>query len=294
MPINMQGSWTLSVSLTEAGSSPQRFTVSGATTGNGTYAGDFTTPPVHVTGAAWAVTVEHNSGGGWRTSFDQITFPTRSGGQYRFDVQANDDDIDPVFDDLVITASTPVTLTDYVIYGNVSHYSDACIFNPCSPIFLVIDTYAAFARALENPTLRSAIEVLYPERIPLVPRGPTPDPPPFQKLVLPLGGESHLPTRVSSVFAPDGVSGLERDPGHRQHLHRSAHAAQAGESAHRLRAAGWTGQLPRRRRSHHGHEHTASQSAHAMRGVVRLARLLRLLPRPSGGHALHHPLPAAW
>jgi hypothetical protein len=153
-----------------------------------------------VTGTAWAITVEHDHGSGWVTAFDQITFPTRSGGQYRFDIQANDDDVDPVFDDLILTCSTPVTLTDYVIYGNVSHYNDYCIFNPCSPIYLVVETQAAFARALQNPTLRAAIQTVYPERIKPVPPGPTPDPPPFKKVILPLRGQTAIPTQVEQVF----------------------------------------------------------------------------------------------
>lgn len=200
MPINMQGAWTVSVNFKEPGSTPQRFTISGAATGNGTYAGATATPPVNVTGASWAITVEHQTGSGWVTSFDQISFPTRSGGQYSFNIQANDDDVDPVFDDLILTCSTPITLTDFVIYGNASHYSDFCIFNPCSPIYLVIDTQAALARALQNPTLRSAIQELYPERVKVIPPGPVPDPPPFKKIVLPLRGETTIPTQVAQIF----------------------------------------------------------------------------------------------
>src|SRR5438874_2641971 len=200
MPINMQGAWTVSVSFKEPGSNPSRFIISGANSGNGTYAGATATSPVHVTGAAWAITIQNDAGSGWVTSFVQITFPTRSGGQYRFDIQGSDDDADPVFDDLILTCATPVTLTDYVIYGNVSHYNDYCIFNPCSPFYLVIETQAAFARALQNPTLRAAIQTVYPERIKPVPPGPVPDPPPFKKIILPLRGQTAIPTQVEQVF----------------------------------------------------------------------------------------------
>src|SRR5450755_3765166 len=113
MPINMQGAWTVSVGFKEPGSSPQRFTISGADAGNGTYTGDTATSPVNVTGAAWAITIENNPGSGWRTSFDQITFPTSSAGEYRFDIQGNDDEVDPIFDDLILACTTPVTLFDY-------------------------------------------------------------------------------------------------------------------------------------------------------------------------------------
>src|ERR1051326_2318054 len=198
MPINMQGPWTVSVSSKEPGSSPSRFIISGADTGNGTYNGATATPPVNVTGAAWAITIQNNTAAGWVTAFDQITFPTRSAGKYSFNIQSNDDQADPVFNDLILTCSTPVTLTDYLIYGNVSHYNDFCIFNPCSPILLVIETQAAFARALQNPTLRAAIQAVYPERVkPFPPPGPTPDPPPFKKIVLPLRGETAIPSQVA-------------------------------------------------------------------------------------------------
>jgi len=198
MPINMQGPWTVSVRSKELGSSPQRFTIAGADTGNGTYNGDPATPPVNATGSAWSITVEHDTGGGFTTSFDRITFPTESGGNYTFDIQANDDDVDPVYDDVILTCTTPVTLFDYVIYGNASHYSDTCIFNPCFLYYLVIDTPAAFARALANPTLRAAIQAVYPDRV--KPPVPGPDPAPFQKIVVPLREQTALPTRVAQVF----------------------------------------------------------------------------------------------
>jgi hypothetical protein len=204
MPINMQGAWTVSVSFKEPGSSPSRFIISGAATGNGTYNGATATPAVNVTGDAWSITVENNSGSGWVTAFDQITFPTRSGGNYHFNIQTNDDDSDPIFDDLILACSTPVTVTDFLIYGNVSHYNDFCIFNPCSPIYLVIETQAALARALQNPTLRAAIQTIYPQRVGPLPPGPIPDPPPFRKLVIPLRNESAIPTQIAQVFSSTG------------------------------------------------------------------------------------------
>ncbi len=205
MPINMQGAWTVSVKLREPGSRPQRFTISGAATGNGTYAGAVATPPVAVTGNAWAITIENDPGGGFIPSFDQITFPVQSGGQYSFDIQGNDDDVDPVFDDLILTCRTPVTLGDYLIYGHASHYSDSCIFNPCNRFHLVIDTYAALTRALQNPTLHAAIATIYPQRVKPVPPGPGPDPGPFKKLVIPLRDETAIPpqfAQVSTLRAP--------------------------------------------------------------------------------------------
>lgn len=199
MSIPMQGDWTVSVKSKEGFSSPQRFIISGAATGNGTYAGAAAPPPVAVTGDAWAITIQHDPGTGFVDSFDQITFPVRSGGSYRFDIQSNDDNADPLFDDLVLTCTTPVTFTDFLVYGNVSWYS-GCLYNPCNPPFyLAIDSAAALADALSRPALRASIQALYPERIPHRP-GPVPDPPPFKSLLLPIEGRATLPAKQAQVF----------------------------------------------------------------------------------------------
>jgi hypothetical protein len=205
----MQGTWTVSVKSKEPFSSPQQFVISGAATGNGVYVGDTATPPVTVTGDAWSITVQHNPGSGFVDSFDQIVFPVKSGNQYKFDIQANDDDVDPVFDDLILTCSTPVTLTDFVVYGNVSWYS-GCIYNPCyPPPYFVIDSAVGLADALARPALRKPIEALYPERVFRQPI-PLPDPPPFRPLVLPVEGERPLPAKTVQVFdAPSQAARVE-------------------------------------------------------------------------------------
>lgn len=198
MSIPMQGAWTVSVKSREGFSSPQRFIISSAATGNGTYAGDVATAPVAVTGDAWEITIQHNPGSGFVDSFDQIRFPTTSGGSYRFDIQANDDNIDPNFDDLVLTCSTPVTGLDFLLYGNVSWFS-GCLYNPCfPPYYLLIDSAAALADALTRPALRAVIQTLYPERIPVRP-GPIPDPAPFRSLLLPIEGRTALPAKLANL-----------------------------------------------------------------------------------------------
>lgn len=53
MAIPMQGAWTVRVKSKSA-AFPQRFIIAGADSGNGTYAGDVTTPPVFVTGPTGA------------------------------------------------------------------------------------------------------------------------------------------------------------------------------------------------------------------------------------------------
>jgi hypothetical protein len=95
----MQGSWTVSVKSKEIGSTPQQFIIAGADTGNGVYLGDTVTPPVLVTGSAWSIDVQHNPTTGFVDSFTEITFPANNRVNYSFDIKANDDDVDPVFDD---------------------------------------------------------------------------------------------------------------------------------------------------------------------------------------------------
>src|SRR5438552_210291 len=108
----MQGSWTVSVKSVEAFEPPQRFVISGAATGNGTHTASMATAPVHVTGDHWAISIQMDQGAGFEDITDQITFPTVSAGRYHFDIQANTPADDPIFDDVILTCSTPVTLED--------------------------------------------------------------------------------------------------------------------------------------------------------------------------------------
>lgn len=199
MSIAMQGSWTVRVKSKEAFATNQRFIISGADTGNGVYNGAMATPEVFVTGDAWSITVQHEQGGGFVDSFDQIAFPTRSGGNYQFDIQANDDDVDPVFDDLILTCFTPVTFEDFLVYGNLSWYL-GCWYSPCiPPWYFVIDSPVALANALQRPALRTVIEELYPSRV-FPPNPNPPDPGPFRPMVLPVAGRSNLPAKQVQVF----------------------------------------------------------------------------------------------
>lgn len=202
MTITMQGSWSVSVKSKSA-AYPQRFTIAGAATGNGTYAGQVSTPPVYVTGDSWSITIQNDPGTGFTDSADRIKFPTVSAGQYRFDIESNDawtGDMD--FNDLILNCSTPQTATDFFIYGNVMTYSDPCIFNPCIRKWVVIESVIALQEALKYPVLRAPIEKLYPERIfpDIPPRGPFPDPPPFVPIVIPLHEETALPVKQAQVL----------------------------------------------------------------------------------------------
>jgi hypothetical protein len=206
MSINMQGPWTVSVKSKEPGSPNQRFIISGAATGNGTYAGDTATPPVAVTGAHWVVAVQNNTGAGWVDSVDEITFPVQNGSQYQFDIRTNIDDGDPDLDDLILTCSTPATLGDYIVYGNLSYYGPGCIFNPCFLPYLVIESTAALNLALQNPTLKVPIQLLYPERVRPVPI-PGPDPGPFKAMVIPLRETPALPTQLNQLLGGQPSTG---------------------------------------------------------------------------------------
>ena len=60
MIISMQGNWTVRVKAKSA-AFPQRFIISGATTGNGTHAGTVGTT-VAVTGAQWTIAIQNDPG----------------------------------------------------------------------------------------------------------------------------------------------------------------------------------------------------------------------------------------
>jgi hypothetical protein len=195
MAITMQGSWIIRVKSKSA-AFPQRFVVSGASTGNGNYEGRTGLPEVHVSGTNWMLTIIHNPGTGYMPSAMQLKHPIASGGFYTFDIESNDSwSGDADFNDLILTCRTPVTDEDFILYGNVSYYHGRCIFNPCFLSHLVIDNWQSLMNALQIRKIREIIEQLYPEvlwRWPI----PGPDPGPlFKPLVIPLD-EEMLPKKT--------------------------------------------------------------------------------------------------
>jgi len=202
MAIPMQGEWTITVKSFESFEPAQRFIVEGAVSGNGTYPINSGTPAVSVTGNAWAVRVQLNEPGtGWTDLYDQITFPVKSGSEYKFDIQANNDENDPVFDDAVLTCSMVADFFDFLVYGNVSWYR-GCWWNPCyPPWYAVIDSQVALSNALQRPALRTAIQQLYPSRV----LPPIPNPPDpggfFRPMVLPVDGAPVMPAKLAQVVA---------------------------------------------------------------------------------------------
>ena len=197
MIISMQGNWTVRVKSKNA-AFPQRFIINGATTGNGSHAGTVGTS-VAVTGTQWSIAIQNDPGTGFQLSDTKITFPHQVGGNYEFDIQSNDAGADQDFNDLVLTCSTPATINDFIVYGNVTLYGGACIFNPCRRGPYVIETASALAAALKNQKLKDALTRLYPEQVGPVNPNP-PDPAPyFKPLVIDLFNEASRP-QTANVF----------------------------------------------------------------------------------------------
>ena len=91
---------------------------------------------------------------------------------------------------------TPVTATDFIVYGHVSHYNDPCLFNPCFPFHLVVDNRPAFLEALKVPVLKESLEKLYGKRVSQALRNPVPEPDdPFVPMIIPLKDDTAIPQK---------------------------------------------------------------------------------------------------
>jgi len=201
MSLNMQGTWTVAFKSKNA-AFPQRFTVAGASSGNGTHVIGVSNPPVVVSGANWTITIEAQNGTVWKPSAMRFKTPVASGGLVRVDIESDDGGgTDQDFDDLILTCSMPQSSSDFVIYGHATAYSGFCIYNPCFRFSLVIDSQLQLAQALKNPIARAALETLYPEVVLPGLKNP-PDPGPlktFTPLMLPTPRSPALPAKVFQV-----------------------------------------------------------------------------------------------
>lgn len=209
MLISMQGNWTVSVKSKNA-AFPQQFVITGANSGNGAHTGTVSSPSVFVSGPQWTISIQNNPGTGWKGSEMRIKFPTVINGFYVFDIQSNDAGNDQDFDDLILTCSTPVTSSDFIVYGHVSDYYGNCLFNPCWRDWLVIDTPLVFQQALKNPIIYQAIKELYPERIPIKVNPNPPDPAPFKTMMIPILGNTPMPLKTASIFTRSASGNLLR------------------------------------------------------------------------------------
>jgi hypothetical protein len=206
MFISMQGNWTINVKSKSA-AYPQRFMVIGAASGNGTYNGVVGAPAVNVSGSHWLIAIQNDSGSGFRQSDTRIKFPSINAGMFVFDIESNDAGADQDFNDLVLSCSSYASVSDYVMYGNVTLYSGNCLFNPCYRRWVVIDTYKQFQEALKYDHLKDVIERLYPERIPPIPQ---PDPPPFFiPLMINIADDTELPPKLANVYTRTNFAALD-------------------------------------------------------------------------------------
>jgi hypothetical protein len=203
MIIAMQGNWNVKFKSKSA-AYKQRFIVSGAAWGNGTYDYDtYKDNTIGVGGDQWTIAIQNEpTGGSWQLSDTKLKFPRQIGGNYEFDIHSNDAGSDSDFNDLILTCSTPVNINDFIIYGNVSLYSGNCLFNPCRPYLHVIETPLALSEAMKNVTLREILMRDYRDRIPEeeeYPTPPIPDPEPFKPIVIDLFGQATMP-RTELVY----------------------------------------------------------------------------------------------
>ncbi len=205
MSLAMQGTWTVSVKSKNA-ALPQRFTIAGASSGDGTHVVSGSVAPVVVTGAHWTIAIECQDGPVWKPSAMRYKTPVAAGGLVHLDIESNDIGADQDFDDLILTCTMPQTGSDFVLYGHATAYSGLCIFNPCMRFSIVIDGPLQLAAALKNPIARTAIEKLYPELLLPGPKNP-PDPGPlatFTPLVLPTPRTAPMSQRAFQITQGKG------------------------------------------------------------------------------------------
>ena len=192
MTIGMQGAWTVSWKSKDAGW-PQRFVIEGSSNGvDGAYGED---ESVFVTGDQWGITAQHNPTGpeDWTPSRHRLANFQLMGTQFKFDIQSDDTGAGPDsdFNDLILSCvSTPLTDSEWLIYGTVKSYSGKCGFNPCFPFpYVAIDTKEQLEHLLSYADVRKVIEKFYPEQVKAYSKRPIPipDPPPFRPMLIPTG-----------------------------------------------------------------------------------------------------------
>lgn len=116
MPTSIQGNWTITVETHNPSALPQRFIVTGAISGNGTYSGNVGDPPVFVVGNLWQVNIQaasdYESNPPWINSDIIKTQTTTQNGQYVFYLNSEDYIQDNSYDDLVLrfTQQVPAQL----------------------------------------------------------------------------------------------------------------------------------------------------------------------------------------
>lgn len=112
MPITLAGNWTIEVYQKNPQALPQRFIVSGATFGNGTYVGEMGAPSVPITGQNWQLNIQANESyemdGQWLNSTIVPGTITVQGGYEVLMINSEDLVQDNSFDDLVLRLTRAV------------------------------------------------------------------------------------------------------------------------------------------------------------------------------------------
>lgn len=113
MPLSLSGTWTITVKVKNPMALPQRFIISNAQNGNGTYNGYVGASPVTVSGNNWSLNIQANETyeedglwvSSWMRTTPQVQLPN---GQLQFTVESEDLVQDNSWDDLVLTLTGPV------------------------------------------------------------------------------------------------------------------------------------------------------------------------------------------
>lgn len=111
MSISIQGNWTIEVIGKNPQALPQRFIISGATIGNGTYSGFLGANPVQVQGTNWLLNIQANESyeldGKWIDSDIVAGQVQKIGNLNVFQINSEDLIQDNSYDDLVLRLSQP-------------------------------------------------------------------------------------------------------------------------------------------------------------------------------------------
>lgn len=112
MPLNIQGNWSVKVLSKNPQALPQRFVISGAIQGNGTYPGETGFGPIQVVGNNWTVNIQADGiadgePGVWKNSTLQPTQQQTVGNKIIFQINSEDYIQDNSFDDLILELSKP-------------------------------------------------------------------------------------------------------------------------------------------------------------------------------------------
>lgn len=113
MALTIQGNWTVQILSKQPGALPQRFIVTGATTGNGTYTDEMLLP-VQVTGTSWQINVQasetYDPPFNWISSSMRKTPTLVQNGEYVFKIETEDLIQDNTWDDLILILKQTVPI----------------------------------------------------------------------------------------------------------------------------------------------------------------------------------------